>query len=173
MTMLSEKHIGWVLGKNPDVHLKHSNMTFRPYSTDREIPLLGMCDMRLWNENGKTIPMRVYIAEGEEESLLGRQDAINLGILRINLDGDEPEDNVNKLRCITPELLKDVKTTGVVSGGKTQKEIDQMKLIADKHHLVFEGMGRADVDSNHIQMKDDMTPISQGNAPSRCSSRSQ
>lgn len=30
LTMLSEKHFGWVLGKNPDVEVRHSNVSFRP-----------------------------------------------------------------------------------------------------------------------------------------------
>ena len=45
-------------------------------------------------------------------------------------------------------------TSGIVSGGKTQKQIDEdMKVIADKHSKVFKGMGRAKVDPIHIQMK--------------------
>lgn len=36
--------------------------------------------------------MTVYVTEHETESLLGKEDAINLGIFKINLDG-EAEDS--------------------------------------------------------------------------------
>ena len=35
-TMLSEKHLGWILEKNPKIELNPSNIRFRPYSTDEE-----------------------------------------------------------------------------------------------------------------------------------------
>ena len=110
-TMLAGKHLGWILGKNPDMKLRRSNMRFRPYSTDEAIPLLGMCDVKLRSKRGKTVKTRIYVAEGEAESLLGRQDAINLGILMINPDGDEP-DKTDRLRCITPEILEEMTTVG-------------------------------------------------------------
>ena len=70
------------------------------------------------------------------------------------------------MRCITPEFLKDEVTSGVVSGGKTQLEIDaDMAKIADKHCKVFEGMGCAKVEPIHIQMKPDARPIQQGKRP--------
>ena len=143
-TMLAEKHLGWVLQKNPEVQLRRSNVRFRPYNTDKVIPLIGMCDIKLRNKKGKTVTTEIYIVEGETESLLGCQDAIDIGILKISPDGDEAELEENRIHCITPEILKDPIMTGVVSGGKDQTEIDaDMAAIADRHHAVFEGMGRA------------------------------
>ena len=109
--------------------------------------------------------MVAYIAKEETESLLGKEDAINLGILKINPDGEGPEnDEHEKVRCITPEILKEEIESGVVSGGKTQKEIDkQTEDITSKHAGVFEGMGRANTEPIHIKMKDDVTPIAQKN----------
>ena len=131
--MLAEKHLFWVLGKNPKVKLCHSNVSFGPYSTKKKIPLLGMFDVKLRSKRGKTVKTRVYVAEGENESLLGRQDAIDLGILQINPDGDDP-DGEDRLRCITPEILEETKTTGVISGGQTQGEIDrEMAKMTTKH----------------------------------------
>ena len=165
-TMLAERHMGWVLQKNQEVQLKRSNVRFRPYNTDKVIPLLGMCYVKLRNKKGKSVTTRIYVVEGETESLLGRQDAIDLGILRISPDGDEAEDEENRLRCITPEIFKAPITTGVVSGGKDQTEIDaDMAAIADRHQAVYEGMGRARVEPIHIQMKEGAVPIAQGKRP--------
>ena len=130
--------------------------------------------MRLTNTKGKIIKSRVYVTEGEEESLLGKEDAKRLGILKLDPEGEDPEDEVNRLktvmpevlRCITPEILQDEKTKGVVSGGKTQAEIDKdMEAIAAKYAGVFEGMGRAKVDPINIQIQDDAVPIAQGKQP--------
>ena len=155
------------------VKLRTTEVRFRPYSTDKIVPLLGCCDVRMRNNKDMIIKTRVYITEGEKESLLGKDDAMALGILKLNPDGDEPE-NVRRvttqtpeiLRCITPEILKPENKTGIVSGGKTQLQIDaDMSVIADKHSKVLEGMGRAKVDPIHINMRNEMTPIAQGKRP--------
>ena len=73
------------------------------------------------NNRGKTHLTRVYVAKGQEESLLGKEDAIALGLLKLSKDGDYPDEPV---RCITPEILDDLIKTGEVSGGQTQAQID-------------------------------------------------
>ena len=91
------------------------------------MPLLGCCNVKLINEMGKAITTTVYVTEHEKESLLGKEDAIKLGILKISPKG-EPEDAEEekarhvidseekmRLRCITPEILEEIKTEGVVS----------------------------------------------------------
>ena len=71
-----------------------------------------------------------------------------------------------RLRCITPEILEEIKTEGVVSDGQTQKEIDEaMETIARKHTGVFEGMGRAKVNPIDIQMKPVAHPTAQPRRP--------
>ena len=58
------------------------------------------------------------MVEGETESLLGREDAVALSILKLNVDGDGPKED-EKICCITPEILRDPIKTGPVSGGQT------------------------------------------------------
>ena len=126
-TMLSEKHFGWILAKNPDVAIRKSHMRFRPYMTGKIIPLIGECDMVLTNNKAKKVKTTVYIVEGGDESLLGKEDAIKLGIIRIDRDGvpeNEETDEDTRLRCITPEVLKEKITNGIVSGDQTQDQID-------------------------------------------------
>ena len=54
-TMLSDKHFGWIMAKNPDVTIRRTIVKLRPYSTGKIVPLLGVCDMWLTNEANKTI----------------------------------------------------------------------------------------------------------------------
>ena len=162
---MSEQHFGQLSLKNPDITLHESRIRFKPYSTNKTVPLIGCFRARLRNNLGRVHTTTVYVVEGESESLLGREDAEALGILNINSDGHKPQEE-ERLRCITPEILRDPIKTGPVSGGKSQKEIDaQMDKIAREHHAVFEGMGRAKVDPIHIQVKPDAIPISQGKRP--------
>ena len=161
-TMLAEKHFGWILAKNSDVRIRKTNVKFWPYSTGKVVPLIGCCEAVLTNEEGKTHKTTVYIVEGEQESLLGKEDAQKLGIIKMNRRGDKPH-GTDTLGCITPETLKDPISEGPVSGGQTQAQIDAaMEELATKHADVFHGMGRAKTDPIHIEIRDDAVPIAQG-----------
>ena len=54
-------------------------------------------DVKLTNNKGKSIKTKVYVTEGQTESLLGKEDGIALGILKINPDGDEPDEKDEKV----------------------------------------------------------------------------
>ena len=108
--------------------------------------------------------LAVFVLFETEEPKVN-EDAEALGILKINEDGEKPKEE-KRLRCITPEILRDPIKTGPVLGGQTQKEIDdQMDKIASEHHEAFKGMVRAKVDPIHIQVKPNITPILQGKRP--------
>ena len=94
--------------------------------------------MKLTNEENCTIESTVYIVQGEHESLLGREDAKKLGIIKVNPRGTKTVE----VGCITPEVLKEPIKEGVVSGGQTQSQIDaSMEELASRHEEVFKGMG--------------------------------
>ena len=62
--------------------------------------------------------------------------------------------------------MDDAITSGIVSGGQTQAQIDAtMKQIVEDHRPVFQGMGRAKVPPIHIQVKEDARPITQPKRP--------
>ena len=162
-SLLSEAHYWKLRSHNPDVKLRHTNVKFRPYSTDQVVPLLGSMDVKLMNSRGKLHYTRVYVTKGQRESLLGKEDAIALGLLKLSKDGDYPDE---KVRCITPEHLQDIIKEGVVSDGQTQAQIDAiMEEIVEDNKEVFQGMGRAKVPPIHIQVKDNAVPITQGKRP--------
>ena len=85
-TLLSEKHYCRIKSHNPDIKLTHTKIKFRPYSTDAMVPLLGSMEVRLYNNRGKAHKTRVYITEGQAETLLGKEDTIALGIIKIDHD---------------------------------------------------------------------------------------
>ena len=143
--------------------MRHTSVKFRPYSTNMTVPLLGSMDLKLTNNRGKTHLTRVYVKKGQEESLLGKEDAIALGLLKLSKDGDYPDEPV---RCITTETLHDLIKDGEVSGGQTQAQIDPvMEEILEGNKEIFQGMGRAKVPPIHIQVKEDAVPIIQGKRP--------
>ena len=90
-TLLSEKHFWKIMDHNPDVKLRHTKIRFRPYSTKAEVPLLGKMKVKLTNNNGYQTNTTVYVTKGQTESLLGREDAIDLGIIQINPDRRKPQ----------------------------------------------------------------------------------
>ena len=63
-TLLSEKHYWKIRSRNPDIKLQHTNVQFRPYSTNVTVPLLGCMEVKLTNNNGKSIKTKVYVTEG-------------------------------------------------------------------------------------------------------------
>ena len=48
--------------------------------------MLGCCDIKMRNNAEGVHTAKVYIMEGETESLLGKEDVIALGILNMNSD---------------------------------------------------------------------------------------
>ena len=132
-TLLSSKHFGWILAKNPEVRLRQSKMRFRPYSIGEVVPLLGECEVKMTHTKNKAIKTTVYVVDGEKESLLGKQDAIKLGIIKLDPEGDAPDNEKDRLRCVTPEVLRcitpevlqDPIEQGEVSGSKTQAQIEE------------------------------------------------
>ena len=124
---------------------------------------MGCCDVKLRNNKDKVVVTRVYVTKGQHESLLGKDDAIALGILKLDRDGDTPETEAPEaVRCITPEVLKDPIEIGIVLGGQTQPQIDaEMNKIAEEYSDIFEGVGRAKCDPIHTQMKEGAIPVTQ------------
>ena len=187
-TLLSEKHFLRIKDHNPQVKLKQTKVQFRPFSTKKIVPLHGKMEARLTNNHVKQVITTVYVTKDSEESLLGREDAIALGVIKVFPDGDKPDGekpapereprarstgtprsrsrSPEPTRCITPERLNDPIVEGIVSGGQTQDEIDaMMDQIVEENSEVFKGMGRAKVDPINIQVKEGAKPITQGKRP--------
>ena len=165
-SMLSEHHLKWILKKNPEALLKENSIRFRPYSTDKTVPVMGYLDVKLKNQEGGTHRTKIYAVKGEKESLLGKDDAIALGILKLEPRGEAVCSEEDRIRCLTQEELKPLIKKGIVSDDKTQAQIDQdMEQIVAEHQEIFQGMGRAKVDPIHIHMDPTAVPVTQGKRP--------
>ena len=78
----------------------------------------------------------MYVVAGETESLLGLKDALALGIVKINLEGQKmvEADGVRQLY----DMPRQVPGPGVISGGQSQEEIDiLMTELIKPHQQVF------------------------------------
>ena len=60
---------------------------FQPYSTDEEVPIIGKCKATLKNKGGWKHETTIYVVDGGEESLLGKEDALALGIIHLDKVG--------------------------------------------------------------------------------------
>ena len=119
---------------------------FRPYGTPATMTLniIGKALVTMTAEAGAQILTWVYIHKSEtEKSLLGEKDALRLGIVTLNLKGateevllaDEETEVVNRIPYATKE---DPPSTGIVSGGETQAEIDSnMEKLKQRHPKAF------------------------------------
>ena len=74
----------------------------------------------------------VYVVAGETESLLGLKDALALGIITINLEGQKrvEAESVRQLY----DMPRQVPGPGIISGGQTQEEIDLLMTELVKPH---------------------------------------
>ena len=93
-SLLSEADWDKVKKENPTMKLKKNNVTFSPYGTEAKLPGKGRVKVVLRNEKVKAVKMMVYIVTGQEESLLGKNYDITLGIIKMSREGDPPTEGV-------------------------------------------------------------------------------
>ena len=69
-----------------------TKIKFRPWGTDQKLPIRGRAKVQLRAQAGATITTYVYINDDDRDaSLLGKSDALRLGIVKLNLQGDPEE----------------------------------------------------------------------------------
>ena len=116
---------------------------FRPYGTPTNLNILGKAYVTMQAEAGALISTWIYIHKcSTEKSLLGEKDARRLGIVTINLKGAQEEipleEETESVNFVPYAVRTDSPTTGIVSGGETQDEIDRnMTLMKQKYPKVF------------------------------------
>ena len=161
-SLISERDWEKVKETNAGIKLDRNDITFKPYSTDKKVPVKGKAKVVLRCEAGKKIKTTVYIVQGEKESLLGKKDAEALGIISLYPKGSQPE----RVRKITPIKKEKPVTVGTISGNETQAQIDQnMDALVKEFKGVFKGTGKAKVPPIHINMKENAKPVAQKQRP--------
>ena len=68
--------------------LKRTVRKFRPYGTAATLPVMGKATVRLRARAGATIKTTVFVNNGKENSLLGKSDAVRLGVVVIDIRGN-------------------------------------------------------------------------------------
>ena len=161
-TLLSEKD--WQVVKQSQgarkAKLKINRTKFRPFGTNYSLPILGRTKCRMMAECGQEVQTLVYVVAGETESLLGLKDALALGIVKINLEGQKmvEVDGVRQLY----DMPRQMPGPGVISGGQTQEKIDGlMAELLKPHQQLFQGIGVAKVEPVHIEVDNSVKPVQQ------------
>ena len=99
--------VEWQKIKHQCRRLVKTSKRFRPYGTQYLLPIIGRAHVHLQAQNGASIKTWVYIVKDKKEQcLLGKSDAIRLGIVKIDLAGAEKE--IEVVNRITP-IVKDNK----------------------------------------------------------------
>ena len=107
----------WHQIKNSCKFVKTSKR-FRPYGTTYHLPIKGKAKVILKSMNGAQIETWVYVVDDKkEQSLLGKEDAMRLGIVTIQLNGAK-EEVVHQISSVQKQLTP---TGEIVSGGETQE----------------------------------------------------
>ena len=102
---------------------------FRPFGTAYHLPVKGKAKVHMTSINGATVESYVYVVDNaHEKSLLGKEDALQLRIITLNPDDAQSEVHSNDVEVMKRiSRLKKMRapTTGVISGGQNQAEIDE------------------------------------------------
>ena len=163
-TILNRKD--WFKIKDDAVMVK-TKIRFRPYGTTEQLPIRGRAKVRLRAKAGATIVTFVYINDDDTEtSLLGKRDAQRLGIVKINLQGEEEE--VQLEGEAEADECRRVKLTKKSSLVKERTKVDQVKVDEAMNQILEEysdimsgGIGKYKGDPVKIQMEEGVTPVIQ------------
>ena len=142
-----------------ECNLMPTKLKFRPYGTNKQLPIIGRAKIQLKAEAGAVIETFVYVNDdATESSLLGEKDAQRLGIVTICPEGAPEEVEVRKIKYSTKEELSKTKK----AQRHSQEEVERnMQRIAGEHLRVFQGIGKFKGAPIKIQVEDGATPVIQ------------
>ena len=143
----------WLKIKDGCIFIKTSKK-FRPYGTSYHLPIKGKAKVLVQAENGAQITTWVYVVnDTKEQSLLGKEDALRLGIVTLNLKGAEEE--------IVGNISYHLKDKITVS--KDQEEVQaKMEAIVKQFPEVFsDKTGKFKGDPIKIHVKPNAMPVIQ------------
>ena len=148
---------------------------FTPYGMKEELPVRAKAAVTLAARNGAKVETEVFIVEsGEVDSLLGRDDGIRLGIIKLCPDGEkkaieirkEVERRKNEVAWLQLAKKLKIEESERFSDGRNQAEVDQdIDRILAKHPQLFQGLGRVKNQEVDIQLKAGATPKIQPRRP--------
>ena len=147
--------------------LVKTKLKFRPYGTDHRLPIRGRAKVRLQAKAGACITTYVFVNDSDKDSsLLGKADAIRLGIIKINLKGEREEvdperveENVQRIKSMRlKQMQKDDRDT---SKGKAKEKDNKMEKLTNEFEDIFHGIGKYEGPEVKIRIKENATPVIQ------------
>ena len=147
--------------------LVKTRLRFRPYGTDNRLPIRGRAKVKLQARAGATITTYVFINDSDQDSsLLGKTDAIRLGIIKINLRGDTEEVDPDgqedeEVRRIRMMRLSEVNKDTRESRSQQRATEETMSKLTKEFKDIFEGVGKYEGPEVRIQMHENVTPVIQ------------
>ena len=158
----------WLRISHTGVKPVATTRTFVPYGIDTKLPIYARGKVTIQSKRGAVIQTHVYIMEdAEAESLLGRDDAIRLGIIKLDMEGNSKakliKEQVNKLKLqrLAPIILGEP-----FSAGRNQWEVDQdMAVIKKEYEGMFKGLGKVKDVRVDINLKPGAKPKIQAARP--------
>ena len=152
-----------------------TNKRFTPYGMNTQLPIHSKATVSLQAKNGAKVETEVFIVESEHvDSLLGRDDGIRLGIIKLCPEGQkrakqiEKEVQQKKNEIAWLRLAKKIEREEGerFSGGRCQTEVDHdIQVILARHSQLFQGLGRVKKQEVDIQLKPDASPKIQPRRP--------
>ena len=131
-------------------------LKFRPYGTRQFLPILGQAKLTLQAEVGATIDREVYVNNSKtEESLLG-EDAEQLGIIQVQVQGGSEAVEVRRVRQNKKPELEATRATE-----ETPDIEDKMNRVTKEFKRLFQGIGRYKGPPVQIQVKPGARPVIQ------------
>ena len=141
---------------------------FRPFGTTKvDLPVRGKAKISIQAKNGATIETLAYVVDTrKDQSLLGKFDAMRLGIVKLNPDGASEEVDIEdqipeqSLMRVIHAKKETVPSEGIVSGGETQEEIDvnMNKIIKENSSVFSNKTGKFTGNPIKVHMKEGATP---------------
>ena len=145
--------------------LVKTKLKFRPYGTDHRLPIRGRAKVRLQAKAGACITTYVFVNDSDKDSsLLGKADAIRLGIIKINLKGESEEvdpngaeENVQRIKSMR---LSDMQKEDSDTSKGTAKDKD-MEILTKEYEDIFHGIGKYEGPEVKIRLKENVRPVIQ------------
>ena len=144
--------------------LVKTSKRFRPYGTPTLLNILGKSSVKIKAENGAEINTWCFIhKDKKEKSLLGKNDAIRLGIVKLNLKGAKHEVCIDEDAEVLNQISYLSKSDTTTEVSNEQKMIDmKMDKIKSQFPTVFtNATGKFKGDPIKIQVKPGAIPVIQ------------
>lgn len=141
--------------------LSQTNIKFRPYGTDTILKCHGTVDATIVTQSGAMHSTQMYVVEGHlAEPLLGRVDALALGVLNIKKEGRSgTTEGINV-------IADDLRAAGIrLAGGmqtrenmtpEVQKRLDD---LIERHASLFKGIGLLKGDPVKFEIDTEVPPV--------------